>query len=74
MPPAVRLRQVEEDRTRNPDTFLSGPGAPLDGDARRRFFRRGLAPCAAAQVLHYHPGVQQCRDFFPGEAVLQQYF
>ena len=27
-----------EDRTRNPDTFLSGPGAPLDGDARRRFF------------------------------------
>ena len=33
-----------------------------------------LAPGAAAQVLHYHPGVQQRRDFFPGEAVLQQYF
>ena len=27
-----------EDRTRNPDTFLSGPGAPLDDDARRRYF------------------------------------
>lgn len=27
-----------EDRTRNPDTFLSGPGAPLDEAARRRFF------------------------------------
>ena len=27
-----------EDRTRNPDTFLSGPGAPLDDNARRRFF------------------------------------
>ena len=27
-----------EDRTRNPDTFLSGPGAPLDEEARRRFF------------------------------------
>ena len=27
-----------EDRTRNPDTFLSGPGAPLDDEAKRRFF------------------------------------
>ena len=27
-----------EDRTRNPDTFLSGPGAPLDDEARRRYF------------------------------------
>ena len=27
-----------EDRTRNPDTFLSGPGAPLDEEAGRRFF------------------------------------
>ena len=27
-----------EDRTRNPDTFLSGPAAPLDETARRRFF------------------------------------
>ena len=27
-----------EDRTRNPDTFLSGPGEPLDEAARRRFF------------------------------------
>ena len=27
-----------EDRTRNPDTFLSGPGAPLDDIAHRRFF------------------------------------
>ena len=26
-----------EDHTRNPDTFLSGPGEPLDEAARRRF-------------------------------------
>ena len=27
-----------EDRTRNPDTFLSGPGAPLGESGRRRYF------------------------------------
>ncbi len=27
-----------EDRTRNPDTFLSGPGERLDEAVRRRFF------------------------------------
>ena len=27
-----------EDRTRNPDTFLSGPGDPLDESDRRRYF------------------------------------
>lgn len=27
-----------QDRTRHPDTFISGPGQPLDETARRRFF------------------------------------
>ena len=27
-----------DDRSRNPDTFLSGPGETLDEKARRRFF------------------------------------
>ena len=32
------MRSWREDRTRNPDTFLSGPGAPLGEADRRRFF------------------------------------
>ena len=32
------MRSWREDRTRNPDTFLSGPGAPLGESDRRRFF------------------------------------
>ena len=32
------MRSWREDRTRNPDTFLSGPGAPLGETDRRRFF------------------------------------
>ena len=32
------MRSWREDRTRNPDTFLSGPGAPLGEPDRRRFF------------------------------------
>ena len=32
------MRSWREDRTRNPDTFLSGPGEPLDESDRRRFF------------------------------------
>ena len=38
---ALRARAMQswrEDRTRNPDTFLSGPGAPLGELDRRRFF------------------------------------
>ena len=38
---AVRLRAFRswrEDRTRNPDTFLSGPGAALEESDRRRYF------------------------------------
>ena len=32
------MRSWREDRTRNPDTFLSGPGGPLSDADRRRFF------------------------------------
>ena len=32
------MRSWSEDRTRNPDTFLSGPGGPLGESDRRRFF------------------------------------
>ena len=32
------MRSWREDRTRNPDTFLSGPGGPLGEPDRRRFF------------------------------------
>ena len=32
------MRSWREDRTRNPDTFLSGPGEPLDDNDRLRFF------------------------------------
>jgi 2-polyprenyl-6-methoxyphenol hydroxylase-like FAD-dependent oxidoreductase len=32
------MRSWREDRTRNPDTFLSGPGEPLDESDRHRFF------------------------------------
>ena len=32
------MRSWREDRTRNPDTFLSGPGEPLSESDRRRFF------------------------------------
>ena len=32
------MRSWREDRTRNPDTFLSGPGEPLGERDRRRFF------------------------------------
>ena len=32
------MRSWREDRTRNPDTFLSGPGGPLGEHDRRRFF------------------------------------
>ncbi len=32
------MRSWREDRTRNPDTFFSGPGDPLDENDRRRFF------------------------------------
>ena len=32
------FRSWREDRTRNPDTFLSGPGDPLGESDRRRFF------------------------------------
>ena len=32
------MRSWREDRTRNPDTFLSGPGGPLGESDRRRFF------------------------------------
>ena len=38
---AIRDRAMQswrEDRTRNPDTFLSGPGEPLGESDRRRFF------------------------------------
>ena len=35
---ARAMRSWREDRTRNPDTFLSGPGEPLDDADRRRFF------------------------------------
>ena len=38
---SVRLRAMRswrDDRTRNPDTFLSGPGEPLGETDRRRFF------------------------------------
>ena len=35
---ARAMRSWREDRTRNPDTFLSGPGEPLDETERRRFF------------------------------------
>lgn len=32
------FRSWRDDRTRNPDTFLSGPGGPLGESARRRYF------------------------------------
>ena len=32
------MRSWREDRTRNPDTFLSGPGGPLGETERRRYF------------------------------------
>ena len=32
------MRSWREDRTRNPDTFLSGPGAELTELDRRRYF------------------------------------
>lgn len=32
------FRSWREDRTRNPDTFLSGPGSPLGESERRRYF------------------------------------
>ena len=32
------FRSWRDDRTRNPDTFLSGPGAPLDERDRSRYF------------------------------------
>ena len=35
---ARAMRSWREDRTRNPDTFLSGPGDPLGETERRRFF------------------------------------
>ena len=35
---ARAMRSWREDRTRNPDTFLSGPGETLNEAARRRFF------------------------------------
>ena len=35
---ARAMRSWREDRTRNPDTFLSGPGEPLGETERRRFF------------------------------------
>ena len=35
---ARAMRSWREDRTRNPDTFLSGPGDPLSEFERRRFF------------------------------------
>ena len=38
---AIRARALQswrQDRTRNPDTFLSGPGEPLTESDRRRFF------------------------------------
>ncbi len=38
---ALRARALplwKEDRSRNPDTFISGPDQPLDGVARSRFF------------------------------------
>ena len=35
---ARAMRSWREDRTRNPDTFLSGPGEPLTESDRRRFF------------------------------------
>ena len=35
---ARAMRSWREDRTRNPDTFLSGPGEPLGEADRRRFF------------------------------------
>ena len=35
---ARAMRSWREDRTRNPDTFLSGPGDPLTESDRRRFF------------------------------------
>ena len=41
---AIRARAMQswrEDRTRNPDTFLSGPGGPLSEADRRRFFGEG---------------------------------
>ena len=35
---ALAFRSWREDRTRNPDTFLSGPGSPLTEVDRRRYF------------------------------------
>ena len=35
---ARAMRSWRDDRTRNPDTFLSGPGEPLGETDRRRFF------------------------------------
>ena len=35
---AQAMRSWRNDRTRNPDTFLSGPGEPLTESHRRRFF------------------------------------
>ena len=35
---ARAMRSWREDRTRNPDTFLSGPGGPLSETDHRRFF------------------------------------
>lgn len=35
---ALAFRSWREDRTRNPDTFLSGPGSPLTESDRRRYF------------------------------------
>ena len=35
---AQAMRSWRKDRTRNPDTFLSGPGGPLGESDRRRYF------------------------------------
>ena len=35
---ALAFQRWREDRTRNPDTFLSGPGSPLTESDRRRYF------------------------------------